>query len=293
MQEQTIGNNYDHRSTIAFIKKWKVVMIVVFVAAAIVSGIVSFLIRPNYRSVAVMIPSNSNRMSKAILAERYSMDFMDYGAERDCEYALQILTSSSMEDSVMGHFNLREHYEIKDSDPYKITKTRKKFQHKLGVKRTNNMGIEISILDEDPQIAADIANYMVDIYDTLCRRIHHDRAQDAYNIMQGLCDEEMRSLQELESNSDPKQKEAIRILIEDKCQNLADLQTRTAQAKVDMDQHINYKFSIDRAQPADKKYSPRRAIIVLGGSVGTLAVCILVLLLCDMAANSKRKEESC
>lgn len=290
MQEKSFGNNYDTSETIAFIKKWKTPLIVVLIVAAIISTVVAFLIPPTYRSRAVMIPSNSNRLSKAILAERYSMDFMDYGSERDCEYALQILTSSSMEDSVMQHFNLREHYAISDDDPYKVTKTRKKFQHKLAVKRTNNMGIEIAVIDTDPQMAADIANYMVCIYDSLCRRIHDDRAHDAYNIMDGLCKEMEQSIKDLQDSGSAKYKESNALLIADKCKNLADLQTRTAQAKVDMNQHIKYKFWVDKAQPADKKYAPKRSLIILAGTVGALAICILVLLIFNVSLRRKNKE---
>ena len=218
-------------------------------------------------------------MSKAILAERYSMDFMDYGSERDCEYALQILTSSSMEDSLMKHFNLSVHYDMAD-DPCSVTKTRKKLQHNVNVKRTNYMGVSIAVIDEDAQMAAEMANFMATYYDTLCHRIHEARAENAYLIMSQLCDEVSADIAQLEDSlrKHPNSNGALQTLIADKCQELAELQTRTSQTKVDRNQHIQYKFWVDKAQPADKKHAPKRSLVMLGGTAGCVTMTILVLL---------------
>lgn len=290
MQSSFIDNRFDHKLTWSFLLQNRKVLIIVFILSAIVSTGVSLLIKPTFLSTATIIPSNSNRMSKAILADRYSMDFMDYGSERDCEYALQILSSNSMEDSLIQHFNLTEHYELENSS-YRITKTRKKLQHNVSLKRTDFMGISISVIDTDPQIASDMANFMATYYDTLCHRIHEDRAKDAYIIMQNLCAEVEYGIIRTEDSlrRHPDRKTSLNMLIQDKCEELANLQTREAQTKVDMNQHIQYKFWVDKAQPADKKYAPKRSLIVLGGIIGCEAMAVLILLL--LGCGCRRKTE--
>lgn len=273
--EQTFGNNYDHRATARFFRRWWKVLAIVAVVAAAVSLLVAMLIKPLYKSSAVIFPTNSNRLSKAIMDYHYSLDFMDYGIERDCEYAIQILTSKRMQHAVCEHFNLMEHYAIKGANP--LFKLEKQYKSNITVKRTDFLGVEIGVLDQDPQWAADIANYMAAMYDTLCHEIHADRAASAAEVMNGVVgamEQEIDSLDKCKAESG-KWKE---ILIADKCEQLADLQTRAMQTNVDRSLEVSYKYLVDSATPADKKAYPKRMLIVLGGMLGAVVVCIFGLL---------------
>ncbi len=221
----------------------------------------------------MIFPTNSNRLSKAIMDYHYSLDFMDYGIERDCEYAIQILSSKRMQQAVCDHFNLMEHYAIKGPNP--LFRLEKQYKSNISVKRTDFLGVEIGVLDQDPQWAADIANYMAAMYDTLCHEIHHDRAESAAEVMDGVVaalEHEIDSLSQL-SPTPWRTK-----LISDKCEQLADLQTRAMQTTVDKSLEVSYKYLVDEAVVADKKAYPKRLLIVLAGALGAVVVCIFGLL---------------
>ena len=280
--EQTFGNNYDHQATARFFRRWWKVLVVVAVVAAVVSLIVSLLIKPLYKSSAVIFPTNSNRLSKATMDYHYSLDFMDYGIERDCEYAIQILSSKRMQHAVCEHFNLMEHYAIRGAHPQ--ARLEKQYKSNISVKRTDFLGVEIGVLDQDPQWAADIANYMAAMYDTLCHEIHADRAASAAEVMNDVVssmEQEIDSLSATAGTSAWK-----KTLIEDKCEQLADLQTRAMQTNVDRSLEVSYKYLVDKAVPADKKAYPKRMLIVLGGMLGAVVVCIFGLLV-----FAKKEEE--
>lgn len=286
-ESRTFGNNYDHKATIRFFRKWWKVLVVVTLVAIAVSVVASLLITPRYKSTVVFFPTNSNRLSKAITADRYSLDFMDYGIERDCEYTIQIVSSQSMENAVCNKFNLLVHYGINPNDPHKMFKLHEIYRGNVSVKRTEFLGVEVSVMDVDPQFACDIANFIVENYDTLCHQIHTDRARDAFNIMDGVCvelEQEIDSLQK-SSGNDASAKELIAL----KRDELAQMQTRRAERKVDMQEEVSYKFWLDQAAPADKKAYPKRAIIVLLGTLGALMMCILVLLIAD---RTKKDDET-
>lgn len=264
-------------ATVAFFKRWWKLLTIVFVGTAIVSGVISMFIKPMYLSYGIMMPTNSNRLTKAIMDYDYSMDFMDYGAERDCEYAMQVLTSKQMELAVVERFNLIERYGVKPDSKHKMYDVGKKFNHYLDVKRTDYMGIQISIVDRDPQTAADIVNYIMDKYDTMCHEIHSERAADAAEVMNAVCsaaEEEMDSLAAASKGVAWKE-----YLLKRKGKKLAEMQARAVQTNVDKDMSVHYRYVVDRAVPADKKDRPKRALIVLGCSVGALIICLFGLLI--------------
>ena len=272
--EQSFGNSYDHRASLRFFSRWWKVLVIVGVVAAMASLVVSLLIKPLYKSSAVIFPTSSNRLSKAIMDYHYSLDFMDYGIERDCEYAIQILSSKRMQHAVCEHFNLMEHYAIKGANP--LFKLEKQYKSNISVKRTDFLGVEIGVLDQDPQWAADIANYMAAMYDTLCHEIHADRAESAATVMNGVVGAMEQELDSLSSTPGARWKDE---LIKDKCKQLADLQTRAMQTNVDKDLKVSYKYLVDVATPADKKAYPKRLLIVLAGTLGAVVVCIFGLLI--------------
>jgi len=280
--EQTFGNNYDHQATARFFRRWWKVLTIVAVVAAAASLLVAMLIKPLYKSSAVIFPTNSNRLSKAIMGYHYSLDFMDYGIERDCEYAIQILTSKRMQQAVCEHFNLMEHYAIKGASP--LFKLEKQYKSNITVKRTDFLGVEIGVLDQDPQWAADIANYMAAMYDTLCHEIHHDRAVSAAEVMEGVVEAMEQQIDSLNATAGASAWK--KTLIEDKCKQLSDLQTRAIQTEVDKDLSVSYKYNVDEAVVADKKAYPKRMLIVLGGTLGAVVVCIFGLLV-----FAKKEEE--
>ena len=289
MSDKSFGNDYDHNTTILFFKKWWKLLMWVFIIALAASIVVSLLITPRYKSTATLFPTNSNRLSKAIMDYHYSLDFMDYGIERDCEYCIQILSSESMERDVCKRFNLIEHYGINPNDPHKMFKLHEQYRGNVNVRRTECLGVEVSVLDVDPQWAADMANFIAANYDTVCHRIHHARACNAADIMQGVCNQMEQEIRDLQDSlrRTPQYQLGITQLISEKCHELADLQTRAAQTKVDMDENVSYKFMLDEAVPADKKAYPKRIIIVALGTLGAVVMCILVLLL----VGSSKKEK--
>jgi uncharacterized protein involved in exopolysaccharide biosynthesis len=290
MADKTFGNDYDHKATIRFFRRWWKLLTGVFIVALIASVVVSMLITPRFKSTATLFPTNSNRLSKAIMDYHYSLDFMDYGIERDCEYCIQILLSESMERDVCKRFNLMEHYGINPEDPHKCFKLHEQYRGNVSVKRTEYLGVEVSVLDVDPQWAADMANFIATNYDSVCHRIHHARAVNAADIMSGVCQKLGVEIQLLQDSlrRNPQYAMGLTKLIDEKCAQLADLQTRAAQTQVDMNENVSYKFLLDQAVASDKKAYPKRSIIVLLGSFGSLVMCILVLLL---LTGAKKEEE--
>jgi hypothetical protein len=78
-----------------------------------------------------------------------------------------------------------EHYEI-DTTPknFPYTKLIKKYKSNVKFRRTEFLSIEVEVLDEDAQMAADMANEIAAYIDSVFFQIKRSRALEAYSIVE-------------------------------------------------------------------------------------------------------------
>ena len=181
--EQQNSSNASLIKVILFAKKWWKFLLILGISAFILSVALSFLITPRFKSTAVLMTPATSSLSRPVFSQGYyKEDYLEYGIERDCEYMMQILKSSDLVYRTIDHFDLYSHWEIKENDPKKYWKGYKKFQKEVRIKRTENLAVEISAEDKDPQMAADIVNYLIAQYDTLRNEMKRERGVVARQI---------------------------------------------------------------------------------------------------------------
>ena len=85
------------------ILKWKITLAIVIVLSIILSSVFSskYFIKPKYKSVAVIYPSN----------------LMPYSQESATEQMLQLFQSDSIFTHVVNYFNLTKHYNLNSTSP--------------------------------------------------------------------------------------------------------------------------------------------------------------------------------
>jgi len=171
---------------IEFLNKWKKHLIIIGIITVVISSIISLLITPKFKSQVVLFPTSTNAVSKALLAENYNgkTDILEFGEEEQAEQLLQILNSNEIRSRVIRKFKLMEHYKIDSSSKYKMTNLIQEYKGNISYKRTEYMAVEINVLDKDPQMAADIANYISDMLDTVKSQIQRERATKALKIVE-------------------------------------------------------------------------------------------------------------
>jgi uncharacterized protein involved in exopolysaccharide biosynthesis len=84
---------------------------------------------------------------------------------------------------VIQKFDLMNHYEIDEDTKYKRTKLFKEYEGKIEFARTQFMSVEINVKDTDPQVAADIANYIAKLVDRVKTRVQKSRAKIGLEIV--------------------------------------------------------------------------------------------------------------
>jgi tyrosine-protein kinase Etk/Wzc len=166
---------------IQFIWKNKKPIFIITGFAAIVSIVVSFLITPMYLSSAIVFPAASGNVS--FDAQRnVKAAAMDFGEEEQAEQLVQILQSSRIKDRIVKKYHLLADYEISENDPNKYYKLNKAYYGNFSFNRTRFGSIQIDVLDKDPKKAADMANDIVDLIDTVKNEMIRERTIPAFQI---------------------------------------------------------------------------------------------------------------
>jgi len=182
-------NSYADSFRVAFfIYKWRKTLFILGLSAAILSAFFSspLFVKPLYKSSVIMYPASSNSVSKSLLNENAvaDQDILQFGEDEQTEQMLQILNSSRIRDKVIQKFDLANHYRIDSGSSYFQTKLYKKFLSNITFKRTEYMAIKISVLDKDPELAAEIANEIAALFDTVKNDMQKERAMQGFKIVE-------------------------------------------------------------------------------------------------------------
>lgn len=145
-----------------------------------------FFMPPKYKSTVVMFPSSTNSISRALLAQNQGakQDIMQFGTEEESEQLLQILNSSRIRNRVVEKYNLMKHYDIDTTSSTKNTSLAKEFQSNITFRRTENMAVEIAVMDISPDTAALIANDIANLLDSTKIGMQKERAIKGYQIVE-------------------------------------------------------------------------------------------------------------
>lgn len=177
---------FDSTNLIEFLWRWRKPLIIIGLTTAVIAATVSFIIPERYKSTVIMFPVQSNAISKALLTDDMSgkQDILQFGEEEQAEQLMQIVNSDEIRSRICQKFDLMHHYRIDTADRYKNTRLYEMYTDNISYKRTELMSVKVEVLDEDPKLAADIANEISALVDSTKARMQRDRAKQAFKIVQ-------------------------------------------------------------------------------------------------------------
>jgi len=180
------GLNFDSSNLLLFVVRWKKPLIILSVAAAVLSGIFSgpTFVPPKFESTVIMFPTSTASISKSLLAKNNASkeDLLSFGEEEQAEQLIQILNSDEIRTRIKNKYDLMTHYKIDTTDQYKQTKLFKEYESNITYKRTEFQSVRIDVLDTDRFLAADIANDIAALVDSVKNRMQKERAFKAMAI---------------------------------------------------------------------------------------------------------------
>lgn len=185
-----------------FFWRWRKTIALVCLLAGVMAVVITspLITKPKYKATHIFYPTTNNSISNALLTElnQRQKDPLEFGEEEEAEKALQILQSSELMSRMVRNFNLMKHYGIdpkKEAHPQ--TALDYKIEENISFSRTRYLSIKIDVLDEDPQMAANIANGIAALYDTVKTEIQKQIADPALNIVERALKEKQNKLKGL------------------------------------------------------------------------------------------------
>ncbi len=161
-------NYYKTKSIFKLIAKWKWHLIVLVVIAGALAVLLSssWFIKPKYKSTATVYPANISCLSE----------------ESESEQMLELIQSTDIKFRVIESFDLYSHYGVGKDDANSLDKMLKFYNGNVSVQKTPNEAIIISVVDEDPQMASDIADSIIGFYNKMVLDLNVIKSEEIVKI---------------------------------------------------------------------------------------------------------------
>lgn len=167
-----MDNFFSNLNLLQIVLKWKWHLVLVSIAAAVISLVVSssWFMKPRFKSEAVIYPSN----------------ILPYSQESQTEQMLQWLKSTDVRDSVVKKFDLGNHYKIKPTEPYYASMLEAMYAKNVSISKTQYESVEISVTDVDAVLARDMVNAILFYADKKIRATHHLKYLEVFTAIEKM-----------------------------------------------------------------------------------------------------------
>ena len=189
-------------SVVNFFWRWRKVFLISCAVAALIAIVVTHpaITKPKYKAQHIFYPTKNNSISNALLTElnQRQQDPLEFGEEVEAEKALQIIQSGALLGRLVRNFDLMKHYGI---DPKKEQFPKyaldNKIKENFNFERTRYLSIKIEVLDEDPIMAAKLANGIAFLFDSIKTEVQNQIATPALDIVRRALEEKQRKIQNI------------------------------------------------------------------------------------------------
>jgi tyrosine-protein kinase Etk/Wzc len=163
--------------------KWKKFLIINSIIIIIIATTLSFLIPKTYKATSVVMLPPENSMNIGGIAGLISgksspitsLSSKLLGGGSSLDIFLGILNSRTELTDAINRFNLIQYYHIADSN---MDKAIKAFRGDVNFDQNEYSMIEISVINKDPKMSAEIANYLVSTLDSINIKLNSQAAKN-------------------------------------------------------------------------------------------------------------------
>lgn len=256
------------------------------ILAAVISAVISLLLKPLYESTVILYPSSNITEAHTILGDVASKTTL-FGDDDATEKLLQMINSEQVRDYLKAKYDLASHYRIKPNEKYPNTLIDEKMDRFIHAAKTSFGSVEIRARDRDRELACNMANDIAGRADTIFNNLQRraaaamlDQISRSYEMQDSLVSRYEDALTKLQGAAALKTYSTL----ETETDYLGLIRGKYLEAFALSQQTMPYTLIVDRAVVAEKKIWPRRSIIVI---ISTLSVLVLTALVLFVAEGVK------
>ena len=212
MEENQNMFKFDAVDLILYFWKRRWAIIIVGFATAIISSIVSLCMTERYKSEVILFPTAAGSLSQDLLSTSsvgMVKSVLRLGEDEELDQLMQVLQSDEIRRRIVEKYDLMNHYEIKPDSKYPYTQLYQKYSKNIVIKPTKFLSVSISVMDTDPKLAAEIANEISNLVDTVRNNMLHTKAILAMQLVEKEYNELREDIEEQEQILNEMRKKGI------------------------------------------------------------------------------------
>lgn len=161
--------------------KWRKLLFINMFIIITLATVYSFLIPEQFKATSIVMVSQDNNSMGGLSSLISGSGLGAFGSQLfgmsspSQEIIFGILSSRTALTDVINKFGLVEYYGISDNN---IDRTLRSFTGDLIFEPTENGMIEISVINEDPKLSAELANYFVHLVDSINIELNIEQARN-------------------------------------------------------------------------------------------------------------------
>ncbi|RLD76530.1 MAG: hypothetical protein DRJ10_13430 [Bacteroidetes bacterium] len=185
MTENKNQYRFDSVDLLLYLWNRKIPLLLLTGFAAVLSIVVSLVIDDKFQSEVILFPAASSSVSHDLLAMNLAKkNILKLGEDEEVEQLLQVLNSDEIRNKIIDKYDLMNHYDIDAEGSYPFTELYREFNSNIDFTPTKFMSVRITVLDKDAQMAADIANDISALVDTIRTKMQKERAYEALALVE-------------------------------------------------------------------------------------------------------------
>lgn len=266
--------------------KWLKPILLVCVIAAIGSAIVSMMLKEQFTSSVLFQVSNPYMMDRGnLFSEEMKGPVYLFGGKDDVNRMVTLSSSREIHSKLINKFNLYEQYKIEKNDPQSAHWMALAIDGHLKVTKTKEGMIRAEVMDENPQLAADMANYVVKQLDSLNKEIITEKKKGLLDLYNREIEDRKKSvgffMDSLQRYAQKKPEDTVMIgiisnLAEDALEQHQKVATIAKEHSAALNQPFSSIYMIEEAVPAVKRTKPVRWLIVASATLCSLLAMVFM-----------------
>jgi LPS O-antigen subunit length determinant protein (WzzB/FepE family) len=195
-------SKYSNIDLIKFLIRNLKPILAITILGAIVSIVISIIITPKFKSTTIIYPASTSSVSKALLTDMTMSpkDVLKFGEELETEQLMQIFQSDEIKSWIIQKYDLVKHYKIDTNSKFYKTLLISEYEENISFQKTEYQAIEIKVLDTDAKTAADIANDIAALLDSVYNKIQKERALKALELVEKVYNDQEQIIKVLEDS---------------------------------------------------------------------------------------------